>query len=97
MAIRDVLVCRLEVLADKTPLSEGGNQVNFDRLYMHQAELRISISGTAEHCCICIPGCACVERFVDLHAATSNHRLLWSWLNSRLFYAHFNAYQMPIC
>ena len=24
---------------------------------------------TAEHCCICIPGRACVERFVDLHAA----------------------------
>ena len=25
--------------------------------------------GTATHCCICIPGCACVERFVFLHAA----------------------------
>ena len=28
------------------------------------------INGTAEHCCICIPGRACVERFVDLLAAT---------------------------
>ena len=27
------------------------------------------INGTAEHCCICIPGRACVERFVDLLAA----------------------------
>ena len=27
------------------------------------------VNGTAEHCCICIPGRACVERFVDLHAA----------------------------
>ena len=25
--------------------------------------------GTAEHCCICISGRACVERFVDLLAA----------------------------
>ena len=25
-------------------------------------------SGAAEHCCICIPGRACVERFVDLRA-----------------------------
>ena len=29
------------------------------------------INGTAEHCCICIPGRACVERFVDLLAAPS--------------------------
>ena len=28
------------------------------------------INGTAEHCCICIPGRACVERFVDLLAAS---------------------------
>ena len=25
--------------------------------------------GTAKRCCICIPGRACVERFVDLHVA----------------------------
>ena len=24
-----------------------------------------------QNCCICIPGCACVVRFVDLHAAPS--------------------------
>ena len=24
------------------------------------------LKGTAEYCCICIPGCACVERFDDL-------------------------------
>ena len=30
------------------------------------------INGTAEHCCICIPGRACVERFVDLLAAFAN-------------------------
>ena len=27
------------------------------------------VNGTAEHCCICIPRRACVERFVDLLAA----------------------------
>ena len=31
------------------------------------------ISGTAEHCCICIPGCACVERFVTCLRPLSPH------------------------
>jgi len=37
------------------------------------------INGTAEHCCICIPGRACVERFVDLLAANDpSHCPRWS-------------------
>ena len=30
--------------------------------------------GTAEHCCICIPGRACVKRFVDLPARVNHPR-----------------------
>ena len=42
----------------------------------------VFISRTAEHwgphCCICTPGCACVERLIDLHAALFSTR--WEYV-----------------
>ena len=54
----------------KTRLSEGAAEGPVDGSYN---QLHLAGCGyekrTAEHCCICIPGHACVERLVDLHAA----------------------------
>ena len=48
-------------------------------LLMFVVELHVNgLPNIAEHCCICIPGRACAERFVDLHAASVGlSQVLW--------------------
>ena len=57
-------------MADKTWTRIGKQADTSVILYIHICvTLSGSFSGTAKHCCICIPGRACVEHLVDLHAA----------------------------
>ena len=67
-------ICRREVLADKTRLSEGETE---DRLYVHLFSLcwiSVYAQRTAGPWCICIPGRACVERLVDLSPKVHGRR-----------------------
>ena len=42
---------------------------------MRRAVSYHQLCGTADHCCACIPAPACVEHFVDLHAASIVRRV----------------------
>ena len=55
--------------------------MKFDSLYIacnKDRMIHIGSLGTAEYCCICIPGRACVEGFVDLLAAMRHNLNLTS-------------------